>query len=70
MEINKGGEYVIWNCVLYKLKNRKELLAVPEGMQWGIIRRVLNRGHFESAKIQELIKQDFYVPRLIQQEKW
>lgn len=44
-----------------------EKILVLEGMQKEIVREVQNRGHFEAAKTEELIKHEFYILRFTQQ---
>lgn len=57
-------DYFMKGDLLYKLVDGFEVLVVPKGMQREIIRRVHEKGHFAFKKVEELIKRDYYIPKL------
>lgn len=52
------------NNVLYKFKNGRKLLVIPQDMQNEIILMVHGRDHFSIKRTEEAIKQEYYIPIL------
>lgn len=65
--IENGGSYdgyEIENDLLkYKIDDELKIV-VPEQMQFEILRRTHDQGHFKTKKMEELIKREFYIPKL------
>lgn len=56
--------YEIANDLLqYKIDGELRIV-VPEQMQFEIIRRTHDQGHFKTKKMEELIKREFHIPKL------
>jgi len=58
------NDYFLRNDILYKYKDGRELLVVPQDMQNEIIQMAHSGGHFSVKRTEENIKQEFYIPML------
>lgn len=56
--------YEISNDLLQYKINDELKIVVPEQMQFEILRRTHDQGHFKAKKMSELIKREFYIPKL------
>lgn len=56
--------HFIKHDLIYKYDDGQELLVIPKAMQTAIIKRVHKDGHFATKKTQEVIRRDFYIPKL------
>lgn len=56
--------YYVKNDVLYKYDSGQELLVAPKALQTEIIRKAHEKGHFAVKKTEEVIRQDFFIPKL------
>lgn len=56
--------YFSKNDILYKYENGRESLVVPQSMQLEIIKKAHDIGHFAIAKTEEVVKREFYMPKL------
>lgn len=61
-------DYLIRNNVLYKYKDGRELFVVPHEMQNEIIQMAHGKGHFAIKRTEEIIKQEYYVPKLTKKD--
>lgn len=57
-------EFFVKNRILYKYENGRELIVIPEGMEKEIIKTAHEKGHFAVAKTKDIIKREFYIPKL------
>lgn len=65
--IDERGEYedyVINNELICRQMGDRKLIVVPEQMEFEIIRRAHDQGHFKSKKMEELILREFFIPKL------
>lgn len=51
--------FFLRNDVLYKYENGIELIVVPKSMQYEIIKKAHEMGHFGVAKTEEIVKREF-----------
>lgn len=51
--------YTIFGGLIYKIRNRQNLLVIPYKMQNEVIRNSHNIGHFGISKTEELIQRDY-----------
>lgn len=58
--------YSIENDVLFKYVGDRKLLVVPTKMYQDVISRAHQQGHFGVKKTEELIKKEFFIPKLIE----
>lgn len=58
--------YCLENEIIYKEINHNKLLCVPSAMQSELIRREHERGHFAKQKTEDLIQQNYYIPKIKQ----
>lgn len=56
--------YTVREGLLFKEVNDDLLLVVPTLMQNQIIRNAYEGGHFSIAKIEALLKKDYYIPNV------
>lgn len=64
LETQNYQDYMIQNEILYKMKDGSKLIVVPKKMQYEIIRRNHERGHFGVVKTEELIKREYFIDNL------
>ncbi|GFY19898.1 transposon Tf2-11 polyprotein [Trichonephila clavipes] len=64
---NNATECFTSNEMLYKYVDGRELIAVPRDMQTELIKLVHEKGHFSSAKTEEIVKREFFIPNLRKQ---
>ena len=57
-------DYMMRNDVLYKFKDGRELLVIPQDMQNEIILMAHDRGHFFVKHTEEPVKQEYSIPML------
>lgn len=57
-------DYMIQNGLLCKMINGNDVIVVPETMQYDVIRKAHEQGHFKSKKMEEIIKKEFFIPQL------
>ena len=57
-------DYTMRNDILYKFKDGRELLVIPQDMQSKIILMAHGRGHFSVKRTEEAVKQEYYIPML------
>lgn len=65
--INEKGSYenyMLSNELLYYKVDDEKRLVVPEKMQFEIIKQAHDQGHFKTKKMEEIIKREFYIPKL------
>lgn len=56
--------YMMQNGLLCKQTNGDIQIVVPEQMQYDIIRRAHERGHFKSTKMEVMIENEFHIPHM------
>ncbi|GFY54462.1 transposon Tf2-6 polyprotein [Trichonephila inaurata madagascariensis] len=61
---NNATDFFTKNEILYKYVDGRELIATPRDMQTEIIKLAHEKGHFSSAKTEEIIKREFFIPNL------
>ncbi|GJQ78330.1 hypothetical protein Trydic_g3746 [Trypoxylus dichotomus] len=61
---NQTQVYFLKSDMLYKLKDGKELLVIPDDMQIDIVKMVHKRNHFGKKKTEDVIRQHYYIPKL------
>ncbi|GBN43865.1 Transposon Tf2-9 polyprotein [Araneus ventricosus] len=61
--VEKGlrDDYIMKENVLFLQGGGRELIVVPEAMEFEIIRGIHNKGHFAAQKTEDLLKRDFYI---------
>ena len=59
-------DYLLQNGVVMKNIDGREVLAVPANMQKAIIQRMHEKGHFSKKKTEELVKREYFIPKLLQ----
>ncbi|GFX81975.1 hypothetical protein TNCV_2571741 [Trichonephila clavipes] len=64
---NNATDFFIKNEILYKYVDGRELIAAPRDMQTELIKLAHEKGHFSSAKTEEIVKRDFFIPNLSKQ---
>lgn len=57
-------DFLLRNGVLYKYVDGYELLVVPKALEDQVIKSTPENGHFEVKKIEEKIKQQYFIPSL------
>lgn len=64
LETENYQDYMIQNDILYKMKDGNKLIVVPKKMQYEIIRKNHERGHFGIVKTEELINREYFIENL------
>ncbi|GFW45550.1 transposon Tf2-9 polyprotein [Trichonephila clavipes] len=64
---NNATDFFIKNEILYKFVDGRELIAAPRDMQTELIKLAHEKGHFSSAKTEEIVKREFFIPNLSKQ---
>ncbi|GFV64516.1 transposon Tf2-6 polyprotein [Trichonephila clavipes] len=64
---NNATDFFIKNEILYKYVDGRELIAAPRDMQTELINLAHEKGHFSSAKTEEIVKREFFIPNLSKQ---
>ncbi|GFX23384.1 transposon Tf2-11 polyprotein [Trichonephila clavipes] len=64
---NNATDFFIKNEILYKYVDGRELIAAPRDMQTELIKLAHEKGHFSSAKTEEIVKREFFIPNLSKQ---
>lgn len=54
-------DFVLKNGLIYKNLKGVELIAVPEAMEYEIIKNAHDKGHFKTNKMMEIIGSEFYI---------
>lgn len=54
-------DYIIENGILIKEKDGRKLIVVPKKMQYDIIRKNHEKGHFSIEKTEELINREYFI---------
>lgn len=57
-------DFVVKNNILYKYDSGLDLIVVPKRMQYEIIRRAHEVGHFGAVKTEEIVKREFFINKL------
>lgn len=57
-------DYELSNELLYRRVDGQQLIVVPEQMQFDIIRRAHEQGHFKTKKMEDIITREFFIPKL------
>ncbi|KAA5621441.1 hypothetical protein F3G63_35870, partial [Pseudomonas aeruginosa] len=64
LEKENYQDYIIQQDILYKEKEGNRLIVIPKKMQYEIIRKNHERGHFGITKTEELINREYYIENL------
>lgn len=64
VETKADEKYSLQGRLLYKLVNGIDLLVVPVAMENEIIRIIHEKGHGSSKKLQDFVKQEYYIGQL------
>lgn len=56
--------YILRNDIVYNVVNERELLVIPRLMQLELIREIHDNGHLSAKKVEQIIKQDYFIPAL------
>ncbi|GFW42405.1 uncharacterized protein K02A2.6 [Trichonephila clavipes] len=64
LEKQESEEFFERNGILYKYLNDRELIVTPKAMQSELIKLIHENGHFSVEKIEEIMKQEFFIPNL------
>lgn len=64
VEENQADGFVIVNGLLCKEVNGDTLIVIPKLMQTSVIRQIHKRGHFGSAKTEQLLKSDYWIKNM------
>lgn len=56
--------YFIKNELLYCKVDNDDLIVIPDAMQHEIIKKAHDIGHFRTQKMSDLIRREFYIPKL------
>lgn len=65
--VNEKGSYEnyeMYNELLHYKIDGERRIVVPHQMQFEIIRRAHDQGHFKAKKMEEIIKREFYMPKM------
>lgn len=57
-------DYILKDDILYKMIDEEEVIAIPRQMQMEIIKNAHEQGHFSVKKTEDLLKKDYYIPKL------
>lgn len=69
LESQPYQNFLLRNGVLYKYDEGLELLVVPKAIENDVIKSVHENGHFGTKKMEEQIKQRYFVPMLTEKIK-
>lgn len=58
------NNYFLKNGIVYKYMAGQENLVVPKAMQNEIIKKAHDIGHFSVVKTEEVVKREFYIPKV------
>lgn len=58
------NDFVMHNGLLCKFIDGEYIIVVPENMQYELIRRIHEQGHFKTKKMEEVIKREYFIPKL------
>lgn len=58
------ADFVVRNSVPYKIQHGRDLLVIPEAMQFNIVQDSFSKGHFSSKKQRKLFLKTFFIPCL------
>ncbi|KFM57922.1 hypothetical protein X975_26558, partial [Stegodyphus mimosarum] len=61
VEKGLGDDYLLKDNVLYLQERGRELIVVPEAMEFVIIRGIYTKRHFAVQKTEDLLKRDFHI---------
>lgn len=68
IEVLKNKEsydnYFMRGDLLYKFKDGRNLLVVPKSLETDIIQAIHEKGHFATARTEEIIRQEYYIKNL------
>ncbi|GFX11244.1 transposon Tf2-6 polyprotein [Trichonephila clavipes] len=64
LEKQESEEFFERNGILYKYLNGRELIVTPKAMQAELIKLIHENGHFSVGKTEEIVKQEFFIPKL------
>ncbi|GFX31026.1 retrovirus-related Pol polyprotein from transposon 17.6 [Trichonephila clavipes] len=64
LEKQESEEFFERNGILYKYLNGRELIVTPKAMQAELIKLIHENCHFSVGKIEEIVKQEFFIPNL------
>ncbi|GFX53705.1 transposon Tf2-9 polyprotein [Trichonephila clavipes] len=64
---NNATDFFTKHEILYKYVDGRELIAAPRDMQTELIKLAHEKGHFSSAKTEEIVKREFFIPNLSKQ---
>lgn len=64
LEREPHEDYVLENGILIKNKDGRKLIVVPKKMQYEIIRKNHEKGHFCITKTEELINREYFIENL------
>lgn len=64
MQKGEYDHYIIKNDLLHRLKDDRELIVIPSSMEFEILRRAHEQGHFKAKKMQDIIEREFYIAKL------
>lgn len=64
LETQPYQNFVLRSDILYKYDNGLELLVVPKAIEVDVIKNVHENGHFGAKKMEEQIKQQYFIPKL------
>ncbi|GBM69960.1 Transposon Ty3-I Gag-Pol polyprotein [Araneus ventricosus] len=62
---NEAEEFFERNGMFYKYLNGRELIVAPKEMQVELMKLAHENGHFSVAKTEEIVKQELFIPNLI-----
>lgn len=57
-------DYFLKNGILFKMVEDEERLVIPNKMENEIIRKAHETGHFSVKKTEEMLKQEYYIPKV------
>lgn len=60
----QNQDFEVKNGLLYKLKEGRELLYIPKGLQTEMIKRIHEAGHFAMRKTKEMFQRDYWMSKL------
>ena len=57
-------DYLLKGGVLYKFHDGRDLLVVPKAMQFEVVKKAHEKGHFAAKRTEEELKQEFFIPEV------